>query len=126
MTTRSRTDLRTCKYCGTRIIFPRTPEGKKMPPVNYGEDPIGTVAVHHKETGEYTGRFLAALEVPDAPEKRHALHWCGGLERQRQRGQWASAHAAHAREGRRRRAAPTPPDVLPGMMRLPAKGGDRP
>ena len=117
----TRSDLRTCRYCGTRILFPVTPEGKKMPPVNYGEDPVGTVAVHHKETGEYVGRFLAALEYPDAPEKRHALHWCDGLERQRQRGRWTSVQSQHARERRRRRTAPAQPELLPGMFRLPGR-----
>ena len=118
----TRSDLRTCRYCGTRIIFPVTAGGKKMPPVNYGEDPVGTVAILHTAAGAYTGRFLASLEVPNTLEKRHALHWCDGLERQRQRGRWTSVQSQHARERRRRRAAPAQPDMLPGMFRV---GGER-
>ena len=77
------TDLRTCN-CGTRIIFPRTPEGKKLPPVNYTPDPAGTMAARHDVTGTWTGRFLAKDEQPIIPEKRYALHWCEHMERRRQ------------------------------------------
>ena len=52
-----------------------------MPPVEFGPDPIGTVAVEHKASGAYIGRFLAKDEQPIPPETRHAVHHCDGSER---------------------------------------------
>lgn len=100
------TDRTTCKYCGTRIIFPRTAEDKKMPPVNYGEDPIGTVAVQHTNTGAWVGRWLAKDQHPNVPEKRHALHWCDGLERQRRRRRGKTLTRSGGRPPRRRTTQP--------------------
>jgi hypothetical protein len=71
------TDHRTCKWCRARIIFARTAEGKKLPPVNYYPDPVGTMAIHHDPTEGWVGRFLAKAADPVIPEKRHAQHWCG-------------------------------------------------
>ena len=107
-----------CKYCHIRIIFPRNAEGKKLPPVNYGPDPQGTVAVQHTVAGGWLGRFLASLEYPNAPEKRHALHWCAGMERQRQRGNWTSAMADQAKAQRNRRGKRPGPQVT-GIVKLP-------
>lgn len=77
------TDHRTCKYCGTRLIFARTAEGKKLPAVEYGDNPQGTVAIAHLPSA-WIGRFLAKDEQPIVPEKRHAVHHCEGLERRHQ------------------------------------------
>lgn len=76
------TDLRTCRHCGVRITFLRTPEGKGMPPVNWAADPLGTIAASQLATGAWVGRFLARGEEPVPPEKRYAQHWCAGRERQ--------------------------------------------
>lgn len=103
--TKPHTDHRTCKYCGTRLIFARTPDGKKLPAVEYGEDPLGTVAVQHTATGAWIGRFLAKDEQPIVPEKRHAVHHCDGLERRRQRRRGRGRHHPATRP---KLPAPTP------------------
>ena len=117
-------DKRSCKWCGVRLIFPVDATGKKLPPVNYHPDPVGTVGVVHEVTGTYRGRFLAAADSLGALEHRHALHHCEGMERQRQRGQWSAAVAARHGDQRRRRGKRRGPDVsgvrvapptLPGM-----------
>ena len=110
----------TCKYCRAPILKPITAEGKKLPAIGAEPDPQGTVAAYKAVAGPWVGRFLKkAADAPADGEERYAVHHCDGLERQRQRGRWTSVQSQHARERRRRRAAPNPADVLPGMMRLP-------
>lgn len=99
-----KTDYRQCA-CGARLIFPRTANGKKLPPVDYQPDPIGTVAVQHAATGAWLGRFLAKDEDPVIPEKRYALHWCEHSERRRQRRRGRTRHHPASRT---KLPAPTP------------------
>jgi len=117
-----------CKYCGTRLIFPLSAEGKKLPPVDAGPDPVGTVGLVHEVTGTWRGRWLRPGEPLAATEHRHALHHCEGMERQRQRGQWTAAVADFHRSQRRKRGKRPPPEVtgvrvppptLPGMPMSP-------
>jgi hypothetical protein len=111
------TDYRECQFCHVRIIFPLDAHGKKLPPVEYGEDPLGTVAVRHEATGEWRGRFLAKDEQIDPPDTRHALHHCKGSEHRRQRARWTSGQYGH-NAAKRRRTRPAQPTLGPGMVRL--------
>ena len=70
------TDYAACGYCGTRLIYPMTVTGGKLPAVNFGPDPAGTMAIQHTATGTWLGRFLARDEQPIIPEKRFGLHKC--------------------------------------------------
>jgi hypothetical protein len=114
--TRTVTDHRACKWCGVRIIWARTPDGKKLPPVEYGPDPIGTVAVTHKMSGAYTGRFLAKDEQPVPPETRHAVHHCEGMERQHRHRRGKSANQRPTASRSRRTPAPVQPTLDLGTL----------
>ena len=113
-----------CRYCGARLLWSLSLHGKPLPPVEHAPDPAGTVGVVHEATGTHRGRFLAAADVLAPAEHRHAVHHCEGLERQRQRGNWAAAVAGLHRDQRNRRGkrrgpevtgVRVPPPTLPGM-----------
>jgi hypothetical protein len=123
---RADTTLRTCKYCRKRIIFPRTAENKGLPPVDFTPDPAGPIAAYQHTPGQWIGRFLAKKEDALPHEKRYHQHWCTGLERQKQRGQWTAANTRLARQRRNGRGRRRPgPDPQPGMFRLPTDPPDR-
>lgn len=105
------TDHRTCKYCGTRVIFARTAEGRKLPPVNYSPGPAGKVAIHHDPTEGWIGRFLATSESPMVPEKRYAVHECDGTRHHARRRQ-RRGEARHSAGQPARRLQPPP---APGL-----------
>jgi hypothetical protein len=77
------TDYRECQWCHVRLIFALDAHDKKLPAVEYGEDPLGTVAVTHEITGEWRGRFIARGDPLSPAEALHAVHHCEGMERQR-------------------------------------------
>lgn len=108
---RPRTDFTTCDDCTVRVIYPRLETGKKMPPVDYGPDPIGTVAIHHKASGAYTGRWLAKDEQPGPHETRHAVHHCEGSERRRTHRRGRSANQ-RPEGGRKRRTQAIQPTLI--------------
>jgi len=65
-----------CGKCHTRVIYPETPTGQRLPPVNFWPDPAGDMAVWQSDTGTWLGRFLAADEAPSVPAKRFGRHEC--------------------------------------------------
>jgi glycine/D-amino acid oxidase-like deaminating enzyme len=118
--------VHTCAHagCGVRLILAKGPLGRRFPPLNGFEDPLGTVAAQHLASGAWAARFLAAGEEPVVPEKRYSVHTCPGSERKAQREAWQGAIGAHnagQRRGRGRRAEKpvtgyvVQPPQLPGM-----------
>ena len=78
------TDYAACGTCHTRIIWPVTARQEKLPPVNFGPDPAGTVAVQHTANGTWLGRIIEqGSPAPIFPEKRFRWHreTCGGGDR---------------------------------------------
>jgi hypothetical protein len=65
-----------CPDCTVRIIWPVDAKGRHLPPVNWGPDPAGQMAIQHEVTGTWRGRFLGRGEDPIVPEKRFRLHKC--------------------------------------------------
>ena len=69
------TDYAECHACHTRLVWPVDAHGKRLPPVNWGPDPAGTVAVQHTATGAWLGRILGQGDTPPIfPEKRFRWH----------------------------------------------------
>ena len=70
------TDYAECGTCHTRLVWPVDAHGVKLPPVNWGPDPAGTVAVQHTATGTWLGRVIEqGGRAPVFPEKRFRWHW---------------------------------------------------
>jgi hypothetical protein len=119
------TDKRTCRSCGADIEFVvvANNQGRKPArmPLNPHPDPTGNVAVLTTSSGGKNGRVLNKNQQPAPYETLYQSHFATcpkASEHRKQRGQWTSAQAAHAREGRRRRTQPTTPPMLPGMGRI--------
>lgn len=70
------TDYAECGTCHVRIIYPMTATGGKLPPVNFGPDPGGEMAVQHSANGDWLGRWPKRGEVVVFPEKRFRRHQC--------------------------------------------------
>jgi hypothetical protein len=62
--------------CGVRLILAKGPLGRRFPPLNAFEDPLGTAAAQHLASGAWSARFLASGEEPVVPEKRYSVHEC--------------------------------------------------
>ena len=107
-----RSDHTVCEYCETRLLYPRLATGKAMPPVDYGPDPIGTIAVKHTAAGAYVGRYLAKNEQPIPPETRHALHHCEGSERRHTHRRGTSANRPTTSSRPRHTPLPTQPTLI--------------
>lgn len=109
-----------CKYCQTRLLVVRG-----VPPLNYGQDPAGNVAVSIADPRR--GRFLGRGEQAGTVEHQHTVHDCDGMRRARQRGRWSTVLAQQGRQRRNRRGRrpgkqPTGyviPPPLPGMPKPP-------
>ena len=71
------TDFAQCGTCRTRIIWPETATGQRLPPVNWAPDPTGEMAVQHSATGRtWLGRWPERGEDVRFPEKRRRKHQC--------------------------------------------------
>jgi hypothetical protein len=110
--------------CGTRLILVKGPLGRRFPPLNGFEDPLGTVAAQHLASGAWQARFLAKGEEPVVPERRYSVHECEGSRHAAQRDQVKAAQTALAKAKRNQRGRrPVPqvtgyvvqPEPLPGM-----------
>ena len=69
------TDYAECHTCHTRLIWALDAHGTRLPPVNWGPDPAGTVAIQHTAALEWLGRVIEQGQVgPIFPEKRFRWH----------------------------------------------------
>jgi hypothetical protein len=63
--------------CGTLVIVPVGRDGQRMPAVNRGSDPAGTVAVEQEVSGTWRGTWPRPGETVRFPRKRFRVHDCG-------------------------------------------------
>ena len=69
------TDYAECHACHTRVVWAVTSDGKRLPPVNWGPDETGTVAIQHTAGGAWLGRVIGQGDTPPIfPEKRFRWH----------------------------------------------------
>jgi hypothetical protein len=129
-----KTGYRECAHCHVRLLIVRG-----VPPLNWGRDPLGQVAVTFAHP--IVGRFLAHDEQPGPLEHAYSVHECGQqaaapepalAERQAaQRQAWKSAIAGlHRGQRNQRGRRPAPqitgaviPPPLPGMPPPPTQEG---
>jgi hypothetical protein len=109
--------------CGVRLILAKGPLGRRFPPLNAFEDPLGTVAAQHLASGAWLARFLAKDEEPVVPEKRYSLHECEGSRHAAQRAQVKAAQAALAKERRNQRGRRPGPQVTGYVIQPPQLPG---
>lgn len=102
---------RECRYCHVRLLIVRG-----VPPLNWGRDPAGKVAVSIDDPRR--GRFLGRSEDAGPLEHRHSVHECDAAKRQAQRGQWTAALAQRKRTGRQKRARRAAAVQRAGQLRL--------
>ncbi len=105
---------RECEHCHTRLLLVRG-----APPLNWGQDPAGEVAV--TITSPRTARFLGRGEDAGPLEHRHSVHACDGTRHAAQRQDWQDAISARKAAQRRGRGRRGGPQVLPGMARVRAE-----
>lgn len=65
-----------CGNCHQRVIYATTPTGQWLPPVNWGPDPAGEIAITQSGLGSWHGRFTDHDEAVHFPEQRFRLHEC--------------------------------------------------